>query len=84
MLDGRFARPHHGGMTFQEIIKLWPKRKDLAQDIGQPAQNVRKWYERNSIPPMLFKAMLSAASERGYDLTMEMLFTALVNRGRTK
>lgn len=63
--------------TFNRIITKWPSYQSLADDLGQPVDTVRKWNKRNSIPAGVWMDLVSVASRRGFDVTLEDLCLAL-------
>ena len=57
----------------REILELWPSRSDLAADVGEKLDTVRKWIERGSIPKEKMQAVLEAARKRKIPLSAEIL-----------
>lgn len=55
---------------------MWPSLVDLASDIEVPADRVKKWPQRGSIPPEYWPSMIAAAAKRGRELTAEHLMNA--------
>lgn len=52
-------------MTFLDIIALWPSSHELADDLGLPVKNVRRWIDIGSIPSEWFVSVERAAKARG-------------------
>jgi len=66
-----------GGMvifsTIRDVIDSWPKRLDLASDLGTSVDRIHKWVRSNTIPPKYHQALLLAAQRRGFDLSADDL-----------
>ena len=60
----------------KEIIRRWPCVNDLAKDLDEKADTVRKWKDRNSIPACKWFALLAAAKKRRIKLTCSELVDA--------
>lgn len=60
-------------MTTNDVMALWPSIAELARDIGEPYETVRKWKVRGSIPAAYWVAITTAAAKRGFDVTLEAL-----------
>ena len=60
-------------MTYKSLIKCWPSINQLARDMHEKPDTVRKWHDRNSIPPSKWGALCRAAKKRGYKVHGEML-----------
>lgn len=67
--------------TVSDLIALWPRRADLASDITQALGGrstvsvdvVHKWARSGSIPARFHFALLSAARDRGFEVTAELI-----------
>ena len=59
----------------KQIIELWPSRQDLASDIDEKVETVRKWWQRDSIPAPSWDALIRAAKLRKYPVTAQDLVT---------
>lgn len=55
---------------------MWPTLADLAKDLGKPYPTVAAWKQRGSIPARYDMALISAAKQRGRNLTLEQLARA--------
>ena len=67
-------------MTYKQIVKCWPSINQLAYDLGEKPDTVRKWQDRNSIPPEKWGKVMKAARKRGYKVSGEILMRALSKR----
>ena len=56
--------------SFQDVISLWPTQTAMAADISTPLERVKKWHQRNSIPPLYWEVIIQAGYKRGADLTI--------------
>lgn len=62
------------GMKHKDVISLWPSAPELAKDLGHATPyRVQKWVARNRIPPDHWRAVVTAASRRGFDLQVDDL-----------
>jgi len=52
--------------SFREVLQLWPRISDAAQEIGYPYERVSQWAKRNSIPPEYWPDVIRAAAARGF------------------
>lgn len=64
------------GPTFRAIIDRWPSLNDLASDVGQRYETVKKWRQRNRIESKYWEAMVAAAEARGIPLSLSQLALA--------
>lgn len=62
--------------TVYDIISLWPRRADLASDVGVSVDAVHKWAQAGSIPARYQLGVLSSARQRGFDLTADDMVAA--------
>ena len=62
--------------AFQNIIRRWPSRTALAEDMGVALHVVHHWHHRNSIPAKYDGKLLEAASQRGIALGWRELTNA--------
>jgi hypothetical protein len=51
-------------MLHQQILKSWPRIRDLAADVRQKYETVKKW-RANGIPSKHWPAIIAAARKRG-------------------
>lgn len=58
------------------ILKRWPSRQALADDIGKKLIVVHRWYQRCSIPSKYDARLLDAASARNIALNWRELMDA--------
>lgn len=59
--------------NFGDVISLWPSPAELAKDVGENVEAVRKWRQRNNIPSAKWGRLLSAARVRQLPLTSDLL-----------
>lgn len=59
-----------------QIIGRWPRRADLAGDIGVKVDRVHKWASSGVIPPGFQAAVVQAAMSRGIKVTPEEMLEA--------
>lgn len=65
-------------MTHAQIIRLWPKLSDFADDISVEYGTAKAMRRRSSIPPAYWTAVVSKAAERGIKgVTYEALALAV-------
>ena len=50
--------------TYRDVIQGWPDREALAHDVGTTTEAVRKWWERDRIPPEYWSALIQGAAGR--------------------
>lgn len=65
-------------MEARDIIDLWQTKdvtasENLAADLGEKPETVRKWRTRNWIPPIHWPDLLEKAKKRRIKLTLENL-----------
>lgn len=65
--------------SFREVVALWGSPDALAADIGAGLWAVRKWPQRNAIPPEWWMPILQTEVARKAGLTADTL-TALAAR----
>jgi hypothetical protein len=51
-------------LSFAELIKLWPRMIDLANDCGLSWQAVASWRRRSSVPQVHWEAIERSAIKR--------------------
>lgn len=68
-------------MFFKPLIEDWGVAK-LAEDLGLPTKNVRRWVDLDSIPADWFAAIARAALKRGRPEITEIYLSALAERRR--
>lgn len=59
--------------NFTEVIDLWPSVADLAGDIDEKIDTVRKWRTRNTIPADKWARVVEASKRRRYKITPNLL-----------
>jgi len=64
-------------MTHSDIINNWNTRADLARDMGVKQVTVRKWKERESIPPQYWRTLIKAGKKIKVKITLDMLVDSL-------
>lgn len=69
--------------NFKEVIGLWPSPAELAGDVGEKADTVRKWKERGSIPSDCWVDLVAAAEKRNFPLNVQLL-ASLAKKARRK
>jgi len=70
-------------MSFTKIIAKWPSTADLAADLGESANTVKKWGQRNSIPSEYWLPLVRAAARRELTgVSLEACARAAENRQR--
>lgn len=70
--------------TFRDLIGLWPRRSDFAEDIGESLGRVHKWAQLGSIPAKYFAGIISAADRRGFGVTADDLVRIAALEADTK
>lgn len=70
---------------FSDVIALWPRVTDLADDIGQDSNKIYLWKYRDSIPQMYWQGVVFAARTRGYtQVTTELLTSLAANKSNAR
>jgi hypothetical protein len=65
-------------MTHLEILNLWKSPGELAADLGETKDTVRKWWERKRIPVERWTAVEDAAHARKFkNVTLEALIRGM-------
>ena len=62
----RFMQEPSPPTSFRDVLRLWPRISDAAQDLDLPYERVSQWAKRNSIPPEYWPDLIRAAAARGY------------------
>jgi hypothetical protein len=62
-------------MDFRKIIEMWPNYIALSTDLDEVPSTVRKWHERNRVPPRVWPAMEKAGRKRGYNISIPQLMS---------
>lgn len=60
----------------KHLLHIWPKVKDLAEDLGVPYTTAHSWAVRGRIPADRDFDLIAAARRRGHKLTHERLAIA--------
>lgn len=68
-------------MFFAPIIETWGLSR-LAEDLGLPQKNVRRWVDLDSIPADWFAAISRAARKRGLPHVTEKHLAAIAEARR--
>lgn len=63
--------------SVQDIIGLWPRRQDLADELGVTLVRVHGWATTGSIPARYHRGLVLAARKRGWDVVTADLVDAL-------
>lgn len=58
--------------SHREIIQTWG-RQQMADDLGVPAERVRGWERKDSLPAEYWRDVLSVASERDIAISPRLL-----------
>lgn len=76
----------HGAyrQRMENILNIWPKLTDLAEDLGLPYTTVHSWASRGSIPARYDLQLVAAAEKRGAALSLEALATMRANQIEAK
>ena len=61
-------------MTHLDIIDLWPSGAVLASDVGSTVEAVKKWRQRERIPPKVFARIVKAARKRRFGVSLTDLY----------
>lgn len=56
--------------SFRDVVSLWPTMRQMAEDLDVPLERVKKWRQRNRIPPLYWEPIIDAAYRYGADLTI--------------
>ena len=60
--------------SYAALIALWPSTADLARDLSEPYDTVKRWRQRDSIPARAHRDVIRAAHERGlHQITCELM-----------
>lgn len=57
----------------EQVLRIWPTVKALADDLGVKYTTVHSWVRRGRIPAAYDLALLRASRARGHVLTLEQL-----------
>lgn len=71
------TQPHN----ISDLIKLWPSRKALADDVGDTLDNVHKWAQSGRIPSWKQSSVLEAARNRGFEVDGEWMVRVHAEKG---
>lgn len=66
--------------SFQDVIHLWPTKRELSEDLGVLLSRVEKWYVRDTLPGPAWSAAVSSAQVRGIALDYEDLAVLAARR----
>jgi len=67
--------------TFNEVISVWPRDIDLADDAGVTRQAISMWRTRDRIPAARWNRLLRAANARKIPGLSLQLFADMAERG---
>jgi DNA-binding transcriptional regulator YiaG len=59
--------------SIKALIKCWPSRKDLADDLVVSKERVDKWAQTASIPARFHARLIRAGNARGISVTADLL-----------
>lgn len=59
--------------TVSDIIALWPRTADFAEECGVEYMTAHQWIRRNRVPPEHWPALVKAARRRGFPVTEALL-----------
>ena len=62
--------------TIKEIFEVWPTHREFARELGIRENTVSKWYQRGSIPPERWPAVMKACRARRRPLSLQGIFNA--------
>jgi hypothetical protein len=68
--------------SFADIVRQWPSMGEMAADMQQQYDTIRKWRDRDSIPSAMWFDLLRAAKRRKIVLSAEDLIL-LARNGAT-
>lgn len=71
-------------MSYRPVIKLWPSKRLLAEDLGANLKTVQLWWFRDRIPQSWWSKILGAAALREIPLNSDALVRAEAERSRIK
>lgn len=60
-------------LNHSEVIKYWSSVPELAGDIGESVEKVKKWKQRGRIPATSWENVVKAAEKRNFPVTLEKL-----------
>ena len=60
-------------ISIKALIKCWPTRKDLADDLVVSKERVDKWAQTESIPARYHAAVMRSACKRGIAVSADDL-----------
>lgn len=63
-------------LTVEQLISLWPKVRDLADDLSVAEQTVYSWKRRGYVPASNARAIVDAARARNISLTLAEVMEA--------
>lgn len=58
---------------YKHVIKAWPSRRIMADDLAVNLKTVQLWYFRNSIPVRYWPDIIEAGNRRGIRLSSDEL-----------
>jgi len=73
-------------VTHAEILALWPRVSDLANDLNVPYGRAHKWKQRGYIAPVYWDELILLVAQRfGVSITLQQLTRgASIIRGKKK
>jgi len=70
------------GGAFVDVLALWPSLEAIAEDTGATVVAVRKWRQRNRVPPEFWVALENSAARRKISGITVAQLAAMVARER--
>lgn len=59
--------------SFRDVINKWSSPVELAGDMGERIDTVRKWYYRDKIPSGKWVALIASAKKRRIMVSVQLL-----------
>lgn len=70
--------------AIEDIFQIWPTTADLAREVNQNYDTVRKWKEHGRIPATAWRAVIIAAAKRERIISVDDLMRTVVPRRAKK
>ena len=58
---------------FRDVIAIWDTPHELATQVGVRVEAIRKWHQRDRIPPHYWQRIIEAAQAKGQALSADDL-----------